>query len=149
MDPRSYVLEHAAADPAKASQHFAAKLAVETDPSDVHADISAGCEEFILVDTRSPKAYAEAHVLGAISLPHRQISKESTASFPKDKVVVVYCYGPACNAGAKGALRFSSLGFQVKEMIGGFEYWVREGFPIEGTNTVNPDLVGVFVANPS
>jgi len=144
MDPRSYVLEHPAAEPARASQHFAAKLSVETDPSDVYADFSAGCTDFILVDTRSPDAYADAHLPGAINIPHRTITAESTASIPKDKPVVVYCWGPACNAGAKGALRFSSLGFQVKEMIGGFEYWVREGLPIEGTKTVDPDLVGII-----
>ena len=44
--------------------------------------------------------------------------------------------GPSlCTAGArpatgrpKAALEFAKLGYQVKEMIGGFEYWVREGF---------------------
>jgi rhodanese-related sulfurtransferase len=141
----SFVLEHPTAEPGQAASHFAAKLSVETDPFDVYADFAAGCEDFKLVDTRSPEAFANAHLPGAISLPHRLINEESTASLGKDKVIVVYCWGPACNAGAKGALRFSSLGFQVKEMIGGFEYWVREGFPIEGTKTTNPDLVGVAV----
>ena len=40
------------------------------------------------------------------------------------------CWDPGCNAGAKGAERLAALGFRVKEMIGGFEYWKRNGYPI-------------------
>jgi len=119
---------------------------VETDPSDVYADLSAGIDGFVLVDARSRHSYDDAHLPTAISLPHRQINVETTASISKDKLIVVYCWGPACNAGTKGALRFASLGYQVKEMIGGFEYWVREGFAIEGSKTSNPDLVGTLVS---
>ena len=68
-----------------------------------------------------------------VHLPHRSIDEESTAQFSKDKVIVTYCWGPACNASTKGALRFARLGFRVKEMIGGLEYWQREGHPVEGT----------------
>ena len=31
----------------------------------------------------------------------------------------------------KGAIEFAELGYDVKEMIGGYEYWVREGQPTE------------------
>jgi rhodanese-related sulfurtransferase len=48
-------------------------------------------------------------------------------------VVVTYCWGPGCNAATKGAARLAALGFRVKEMIGGIEYWRREGHPVEGT----------------
>ncbi len=36
-----------------------------------------------------------------------------------------------CNAGAKGAVEFAKLGYAVREMIGGYEYWAREGQPLE------------------
>jgi len=142
MKSCSFVLEHPAADPGCATAHFARRLSVETDPSDVYADTMSECDEFIIVDVRSQQAYSDAHIPGAISLPHRQIDDQSTALFDKSKLIVVYCWGPACNAATRGALRLASLGFSVKEMIGGFEYWVREGFPIEGDKTSNPDLVG-------
>ena len=29
-------------------------------------------------------------------------------------------------------MKISALGREVKEMIGGFEYYVREGYPVEG-----------------
>ena len=43
----------------------------------------------------------------------------------------MYCWSPGCNAGAKGAVEFAKLGYSVREMIGGYEYWVREGQPTE------------------
>jgi rhodanese-related sulfurtransferase len=120
---------------------------VETDPSDVYADTIAGCDKFVVIDARSPDAFNDAHLPGAISLPHRLIDEASTAFLDKGKPIIVYCWGPGCNAATKGALQLSKLGFQVKEMIGGFEYWVREGLPIEGAKTANPDLVGAISAD--
>jgi 3-mercaptopyruvate sulfurtransferase SseA len=45
--------------------------------------------------------------------------------------VVVYCWGPGCNGSTRAALELALLGYRVKEMIGGYEYWVREGYPTE------------------
>lgn len=42
--------------------------------------------------------------------------------------MVVHCWGPGCNGAARAALALAGLGFQVKEMLGGMEYWIREGF---------------------
>lgn len=56
--------------PADLAAHFAARLAAETDPTDVYAAQRAG-------------------------------------------------------------LAFARLGYRVREMIGGFEYWAREGYPVE------------------
>jgi rhodanese-related sulfurtransferase len=49
--------------------------------------------------------------------------------------VVVYCWGPGCNGAVKAAADLARMGRPVKEMIGGFEYWVREGHPVEGTGS--------------
>lgn len=138
----SFVLEVPAADPADAQRHFAAKLAVETDPSDVRVDLQRGTAPIVVVDARSKEHYAECHVPGAVSLPHRTISAATTAHFPRDTVFITYCWGPACNAATRAALRLSALGFRVKEMIGGLEYWRREGLPVEGTLGDEAPLVG-------
>jgi rhodanese-related sulfurtransferase len=129
----SFVLEHPAAEPDVAARHFRARLAVETDPSDVHADLERGVRRIFVVDARSPQHYAECHIPDAVNLPHRTITAESTAQLPPDVCLVVYCWGPGCNAATKGAARLSALGFQVKEMIGGLEYWRREGYQVTGT----------------
>lgn len=111
--------------------HFENKLSLEVDPADVHFDIENGLRNFVLIDTRSASDYASEHIPGAISLPYRHIVEETTKTFPRDKVLVTYCLGPACNASTKGALRLAKLGFQVKEMIGGIDGWKSDGLSTE------------------
>lgn len=129
----SFVLEHPPAPADVAHRHFTARLSVETDASDVHADLERGAAGVVVVDARSPQHFAQCHIPGALNLPHRTITRDSTAHLPPDACVVVYCWGPGCNAATKGAARLSALGFQVKEMIGGLEYWRHEGYAVEGT----------------
>jgi rhodanese-related sulfurtransferase len=131
MKTRSAVLDHPAADPTMAAEHFAARLAYEADCTDVGADIAAGVGGFVVVDCRSPELFAAGHVPGAISLPHRRITAASVAELlPPDVLVVTYCNGAHCNASTRGALRLASLGRTVKEMPGGMDGWVREGLPV-------------------
>jgi len=77
-------------------------------------------------------AYARAHLPGARSLPHAEIDAAALDSVPAGTLLVTYCWGPGCNAATRGARRVAALGRPVKEMIGGFEYWVREGLPLVG-----------------
>ena len=60
-----------------------------------------------------------------------QIAEQATAQIPLDMPVVTYCWGPGCNGSTRAALEFAKLGYRVREMIGGFEYWAREGYPVE------------------
>lgn len=131
-EPFSFVLEFPAAAPEDARRHFLSKLAVETDVSDVATDLERKRGGFVVVDVRNQRAYAERHVPGAINLPWRTIDERVAAQL-RGKLVVVYCWSPACNGAAKGAARLAGLGVQVKEMIGGLEYWLREGKDTEGT----------------
>ena len=108
--------------------HFAAKLAYETDVSDVHAALAAPEPGFVLVDSRSREAWDQGHIPGAIHLPTREIAAHAAALVPAGAAVVTYCWGPGCNGATRAALEFAALGHPVREMIGGFEYWVREGF---------------------
>lgn len=131
LAPRhSSVLETPAADPQVAAAHFASKLAFETDPWDVHADLAKGANSFVVVDCRSPESYAKGHVAGAINLPHRTIDAATASRLPAGKTIVTYCSSTTCNASAKGALRLAELGFRVKEMVGGFEAWSKKGYPV-------------------
>jgi rhodanese-related sulfurtransferase len=120
------------ADPQAAHAHFSNRLAVETDVADVAAALAAGEPDFVLVDARSEASYANGHVPGAISLPHARITAETVAELPEG-LVVAYCWGPSCNGATKAAVRLAALGRPVKEMLGGFEYWERDGHPVERT----------------
>jgi len=129
----SFVDEYPAAPAEAAAKHFLARLSVETDVSDVVTDLERGNPNLIVLDVRSAEDYEICHVPGAVSLPHRQINAQTTARFSKDATLVTYCWGPACNSATKAAAKLSALGFRVKEMLGGIEYWRNEGCDVEGT----------------
>ena len=123
------VTEVAAAEPAAAAAHFRALLQFETDADDVALAVAEGEPGIVVLDARSPDAFAAGHVPGAVNLP-RPFTAEDVAALPEG-TIVVYCWGPGCNGSQKACLELSELGRPVKDMLGGFEYWVREGHPVE------------------
>jgi rhodanese-related sulfurtransferase len=125
------VIDDWSTPPAEAAAHFARRLAVETDVSDVAAALESGRPGFVLVDTRSPQAWAQGRLPGAVHLPGREIPGRAPTELDRSVPVVTYCWGPGCNGATRAALALAGLGFRVKEMIGGFEYWAREGLPVE------------------
>jgi len=132
----SRVLEYPALPSPRAAAHFRETLARATDPSDVHADVESGDAPFVVVDARSPESFARGHVPGAVNLPHRGIDATTTARLSRDRLIVTYCDGIGCNGSTKAALRLAELGFAVKEMLGGMEWWIRDGYSVE---TGRPD----------
>ena len=113
---------------AEARAHFARRLALGTDCSDVHAAMETGAPGFVLLDVRGPGAFARGHVPGALNLPHREITAVRMAQWPAETLFVVYCAGPHCNGADKAALRLAEFGRPVKLMIGGMTGWADEGF---------------------
>jgi rhodanese-related sulfurtransferase len=131
--PPSAVTQIKPADSALALTHFSADLTFETDCWDVHDSLSDGRSkepDFVLIDVRSPELYARGHVPGAINIPHGKIIESRLAQYAPDTVFVVYCAGPHCNGGHKGAIRLARLGRPVKLMIGGITGWLDEGFEL-------------------
>jgi rhodanese-related sulfurtransferase len=109
--------------------HFSSRLDFETDASDVHGAIEASAR-FVLVDVRGQSSWEQGRAVAAIHMHHSEMAERAPKEIPLDTPVVVYCWGPGCNGAHKGALNLAMLGYQVKEMIGGFEYWAREGYPV-------------------
>ena len=124
----SHVTSTAPVPPSDAADHFAHKLALETDCWDVHESLKEGAPDFVLLDVRGRAAYAKGHVPGAASLPHAEITAERMMAWPHDTVFVVYCSGPHCNGADRAALKLSRLGRPVKVMLGGITGWADEGF---------------------
>lgn len=112
-------------------KHYSDKLAYEIDSWDLNAALEKG-ENIIVIDARSSQAYDSGHIPGAISIPHRTMDEETTAKLDKSALYVIYCDGIGCNASTKGALNMAKLGFRVKELIGGLDWWKRDGYPSEG-----------------
>ncbi|MFE9551872.1 rhodanese-like domain-containing protein [Streptomyces sp. NPDC006703] len=130
--PANPVLRVAPAAPAVAAAYFRASLVFHADASDVAAALAAGGEPgFVVLDSRSTTSWDQGHVPGAVHLPTALIAEQAEQLLDKSVPVVTYCWGPGCNGGTRAALALAELGFQVKEMLGGFEYWVREGFGFE------------------
>ncbi|CAM5296673.1 MULTISPECIES: rhodanese-like domain-containing protein [Streptomyces] len=126
------VLRVAPAAPAEAAAHFRASLAFHADVSDVAAALAAGTDPgFVVVDSRSTESWDQGHVPGAVHLPTALIPEQAGDLLDPSVPVVTYCWGPGCNGATRAALALAELGHQVKEMLGGFEYWVREGFEYE------------------
>ena len=127
----SSVTQIAAADSATALAHFECAFRFETDCWDVHDAMTRDEADFVLLDVRSHELYAQGHVPGAISMPHRKIIESALAQYPKETTFVVYCAGPHCNGAHRGAIRLAKLGRPVKMMIGGVTGWLDEGFELE------------------
>jgi rhodanese-related sulfurtransferase len=119
----------------EAAQHFRDKLAFETDAWDLNEMLRAG-EHVVVVDARSEPSYAQEHIPHAINFPHRKMNADSTRQLDRDALYVTYCDGIGCNASTKGALKLAELGFRVKELIGGIDWWKRDGYPTESSLVV-------------
>ena len=111
-------------------QHYEDKLKYETDAWDLNEAIQNG-ENVVVIDARSAEAFEEGHIPGALSLPHRTMNEDSTADLNREALYVTYCDGIGCNASTKGALNMTRLGFRVKVLMGGLDWWKRDGYPTE------------------
>ena len=127
----SSVAEISPASPELVAEHYARRLAFETDCFDVHQSMRSGQPDFVLLDVRGPALFAKRRVPGAINLPHGKMTAARLAEWPDDTLFVVYCAGPHCNGTDRAALRLARLGRKVKVMIGGMTGWADEGLPFE------------------
>ena len=92
----------------------------------------------MVIDTRSTVQYQAGHICGAISFPHRMMTAETLAQLDRDRIYITYCDGIGCNGSTKGAWKLAAAGFQVKELIGGLDFWLRDGHPVvSGTEPGN------------
>ncbi len=126
----SSVLHVPAASTAESLAYLQHKLSYYTDAWDLAEDLALGITAIVVIDARSEEVYQAGHITGAISFPHRTMNAESTAQLDRSKVYITYCDGIGCNGSTKAALKLASLGFQVKELIGGLDFWKRDGHPL-------------------
>ena len=126
----SAVLEFGVPEPGEIAAAMDDKLRFHTDSWDLSVDLKSGCADIVVIDARSGDAYQAGHIPGALSFPHREMNPTSTAQLDRSKVYVVYCDGIGCNASTKGAYRLALLGLRAKELLGGLDWWRRDGHPV-------------------
>ena len=113
-------------------EFYEAKLTYEMDPADLFA-VLQNEKEYVVIDTRKAFGYEKEHIPTAINLPHKEMNTKTTKDFDRTKTYVCYCDGIGCNGSTRGALKMTKLGFKVKELIGGIEWWKFDGYATKGT----------------
>ena len=121
-------------------EFYEQKLQYEMDPSDLFSAFEAN-EKVVAIDARQAFGYEKEHIPTAINLPHREMNEESASALDPEVTYVVYCDGIGCNASTKGALKMAKLGFKVKELMGGLEWWKFDGYATEGSRAQNGQLI--------
>ncbi|WP_320008031.1 rhodanese-like domain-containing protein [Maridesulfovibrio sp.] len=120
---------------------YEAKLEYEIDSADLYALLQSK-ESIIVIDARSGTAYENEHIPGALSLPHLEMNKKRVQDLCPESLYVSYCDGIGCNASTKGAYKLARLGFRVKELIGGLDWWKKDGYSTEGKNSSRSPVCG-------
>ena len=75
--------------------HYANKLAFETDSWDLKVALESG-EKILVVDARAPEACQKEHIPGAVNIPHRTMTAETTVKLDRTALVVTCCDGIGC-----------------------------------------------------
>ncbi|OLO04691.1 rhodanese-like domain-containing protein [Salinicola socius] len=130
MTATSLVLDIPPARPDQSASAMREKLSLHTDAWDLAMDLANGIEEIIVIDTRRHDHYIAGHIPGAISLPHGEMTAERLALLDRSRVYISYCDGIGCNGSTWGAFKLASAGLRVKELLGGLDFWKRDGHPV-------------------
>ena len=112
-------------------KHYEERLSFQWDSADLAERLEID-PNIVVIDTRKQFAYDIEHIPNSISFPHRTMDQVSTAELDKNKIYICYCDGIGCNGSTKGALKMAKLGFNVRELIGGLDWWKRDGYQTEG-----------------
>ena len=117
-------------------KHYGDKLEHETDSWDLKTALEKG-DRIVVVDARSPESFQKEHIPNAINFPHRTMNEESTRHLDRSALYITYCDGIGCNASTKGAFNLARLGFRVKELRGGLDWWKRDGYKTESSTSAH------------
>jgi len=88
----------------------------------------------IVVEALPAAYYEDAHIPGAINIPHTEVRKLAPALLPdKDALIVTYCANLPCPNSELAAIVLGKLGYtNVREYAEGKEDWREAGLPLEG-----------------
>ena len=85
--------------------------------------------EVTLLDVRPVEEYAAGHIVGAVSVPLREL-EQRLAGLPKRRQVVAYCRGAYCVLAIEAVARLRALGFKALRLEDGIPDWRARGLPV-------------------
>ncbi len=90
-------------------------------------------EQVILVETLGPRYYEDAHLPGAINIPHTEVDELAPKMLPdKSAEIVVYCSNKACQNSPQAARRLGAFGYEnVYDYDEGKQDWLEAGLLTE------------------
>jgi len=90
-------------------------------------------EKVILLEALPQMYFEDAHLPGAINVPHDQVDQLAPKLLPdKSAEIITYCASLPCPNSEIAAKRLMALGYtNVKEYREGKQDWFEAGFPLE------------------
>jgi len=90
-------------------------------------------EPLILLEALPPMYFEDAHLPGALNMPHDRVNELAADLIPsQDAQVVVYCANLPCQNSAIAAAHLAKLGYtNVREYAEGKQDWIEAGLLIE------------------
>ena len=94
-------------------------------------------EAITLVEALPARYYEDAHLPGAINIPHDQVDALAASLLPdKSARIVVYCASGPCKNSGLAAARLTALGYaDVRDYHEGKADWIAAGLPVEKGRT--------------
>jgi rhodanese-related sulfurtransferase len=92
-----------------------------------------GEESVVVIEALGPKYYEDAHLPGAINIPHTEVDELAPRLLPdKSARIVVYCSNRECQNSPQAARRLVALGYEnVYDYEEGKRDWIEAGLPTE------------------
>ncbi len=109
----------------------------EIEPFEAAQEIEGG--DVVLIDTREPHEYQEAHLENGKLVPPGLLRDEIAAAAPnKSARTILYCRSG--NRSYKAAEQLEALGYtDVASMAGGILAWQEQGLPVLATEGMTPE----------
>jgi molybdopterin/thiamine biosynthesis adenylyltransferase/rhodanese-related sulfurtransferase len=109
----------------------------EIEPFEAQQEIEGG--DVVLIDTREPHEYQEAHLDGGKLVPPGLLRDEIAAAAPdKSARTILYCRSG--NRSYKAAEQLEALGYaDVASMAGGIIAWQEQGLPVLAAEGMTPE----------
>jgi molybdopterin/thiamine biosynthesis adenylyltransferase/rhodanese-related sulfurtransferase len=109
----------------------------EIEPFEAAQEIEGG--EVVLIDTREPHEYQEAHLENGKLVPPGLLGDEIAAAAPdKSARTILYCRSG--NRSFKAAEQLQALGYEdVASMAGGILAWQEQGLPVVAASGMTPE----------